>query len=96
MRPRKPFGFFDAPEQGRRRSQLMNDVNKSVIVLANITNIHSHRFIRHFKAHGWKVRIRSSSSRRVVKQFASARPQSHPLPHRSLRVDLTSFKKTCL
>ena len=42
---------------GRRRSQHTNDVNKSVIVLANITNIHSHRFIRHFKAHGWKVRI---------------------------------------
>lgn len=35
----------------------MNDADKSVIVLANITNIHSHRFIRHFTANGWRVRI---------------------------------------
>ncbi len=39
------------------RLQDMNDADKSVIVLGNVTNIHSQRFIRHFTASGWRVRI---------------------------------------
>ena len=35
----------------------MNGADKSVIVLGNITSIHSRRFIRHFTANGWRVRI---------------------------------------
>ena len=35
----------------------MNDADKSAIVLGNVTNVHSHRFIRHFTAKGWSVRI---------------------------------------
>ncbi len=38
-------------------AQDRSDRDKSVIVLANITNIHVHRFIRHFTANGWRVRI---------------------------------------